>query len=1357
MSPLFFYLNGTPVTLENPDPDTTLLQYVRSVGLTGTKLGCAEGGCGACTVVVSSYDRVEKTIKHCSVNACLAPLCSVDGKHVITIEGIGNSKNPHPVQERIALSHGSQCGFCTPGIAMSLYALLRNNPTPTQEEVEESFDGNLCRCTGYRPILAAARTFASQGCCKTRSGIVNGNGDCSENASCCKSNTGINGSECSKPSTAKGCCRLNGSSGGCCLEDDVNGLRDISNFPKIEFRKYDSTQELIFPPALVKYNPALQSFKGRLTQWFRPVTVAELVSLKREYPTAKIVAGNTEVGVETKFKHVEYPVQIYAGDIPELRHVELGEDGLRVGANVTLARFQIALEEAIKECPREKTEGFSALLENLRWFAGHQIRNVATPAGNIATASPISDLNPVFVATGSVVTCVSSSPDSDVPVERTLSLTEFFKGYRRTALNPGEILTNVFVPYTRSGEFVRAYKQAKRKDDDIAIVNAGMRAWVVDGKVRECCLAFGGMGPTTITAKAASKMLIGKDWSEIKPLTEEICGLLSQDMPLNFSSPGGMPTYRAALAYSFFFRFWNDVAYKLGHESLVDTSMLQDLNREVSSSKTDIGDMSQNTGVLGQPIPHVAAMKQVTGEAIYIDDIPKQVGELYGALVMSEKAHAKILSVDPSEALEMEGVVAYYGADDIPGINGWGHPTPDEEIFASKEVHCVGQSIGVILAENQTIAQRAARKVKVEYEVLPHVVTIEEAIEANSFYPFNRTINRGDIDEGFAQAAHVFEGELHIGGQEHFYLETQASIVIPKGEDNEMEIHASTQNATETQMVIASALGIAAHKVVCKVRRLGGGFGGKETRSIPLTAALAIGAHHSKRPVRCMLDRDEDMLVSGQRHPFLGKWKVGVSSEGKVLALDLKLYNNGGWSCDLSHAVMERAMSHSDNCYFIPHVRVQGRVCRTNIHSNTAFRGFGGPQGMFICEAWMHEVADRLGMDLVQFKEINMYREGQYTHFNQELKDWHIPEIWRQLKASSEYERRRREVDEFNATSRWKKRGLSLIPTKFGISFTALHMNQAGALVHIYNDGSVLLSHGGTEMGQGLHTKMIQVCAAVLDIPVSAVHIMETATNTVANTSPTAASASSDLNGMAVKDACEQLKRRLAPYREKMPNATLKELAHAAYMDRVNLSAQGFYATPDIGYDWQTNSGMLYYYFTLGAACVEVEVDVATGEHVTVRADIVMDVGRSLNRAIDMGQVEGAFVQGAGWCTMEETLFFPDGRLFTRGPGNYKLPGFRDIPRDFRVSILKGVEYKHLKTIASSKGVGEPPLFLGSGVYFAIRDAVKSARKDAGVTEPVRIDSPATPERVRLACGDGFVTMAQVERREGEKPWVVQF
>jgi xanthine dehydrogenase/oxidase len=1144
-------------------------------------------------------------------------------------------------------------------------------------------------------------------------------------------------------------------SGGCCKDGAEGDSQPIKRFTPPGFIEYKPDTELIFPPALRKHEFKPLAFGSKRKRWYRPVTLQQLLEIKSVYPSAKIIGGSTETQIEIKFKGMQYTASVFVGDIEELRQFSFHDDYLEIGGNVVLTDLEKICRDAIKHYGPVRGQSFAAILKQIKYFAGRQIRNVGTPAGNLATASPISDLNPVFVATNTTLVAKSLEKTTEIP------MSEFFKGYRATALPPDAIIASLRIPVSKEkGEYIRAFKQAKRKDDDIAIVNAALRVSLDDDfVVKSANLVYGGMAPITTSAKKTQEYLTGKKLTDPETL-EGVMNALDEDFDLRFGVPGGMATYRKSLAMSFFYKFYHEILAEIKAEETVDvdTQAIGEIERIISTGQKDHDASKAYTQkILGSERPHVAALKQCTGEAQYTDDIPVQKNELYGCMVLSTKAHARLLSVDPSPALDLPGVVDWVDHRDLasPEANWWGAPSCDEVFFAVDEVFTAGQPIGMIVADTAKHAEHAVRAVKVEYEDLPAIFTIEEAIEKDSYFNHFRHIEKGDTEKAFEEADHVFEGVVRMGGQEHFYLETQACLAVPKPEDGEMEIFSSTQNPAETQAYVAKVTGVAANKIVTRVKRMGGGFGGKETRSVQLAGIVATAANKTRHPVRCMLNRDEDIMTSGQRHPFLAKWKVGVNKDGKLQALDADVFCNGGWSQDLSGAVVERSLSHIDNVYHIPNIHVRGRVAKTNTVSNTAFRGFGGPQGMFIAETYMEEVADRLGIPVEKFREMNMYgpETGMVTHFNQEIKDWYVPLMYKQVQEESKYAERREAIEEFNRTHRWNKRGLALIPTKFGISFTALFLNQAGALVHIYHDGSVLVAHGGTEMGQGLHTKMTMIAAEALKVPQENVFISETATNTVANTSSTAASASSDLNGYAIWNACEQLNERLQPYREKLgPDATMKDIAHAAYFDRVNLSAQGYYRTPDIGYVWGANTGQMFFYFTQGVTAAEVEIDTLTGDWTCRQADIKMDVGRSINPAIDYGQIEGAFIQGQGLFTTEESLWHrASGQIFTRGPGNYKIPGFRDIPQVFNVSLLKDVEWENLRTIQRSRGVGEPPLFMGSAVFFAIRDALKAARAEFGEHEVLSLRSPATPERIRVSCADPILKRAWVEPEEGER------
>ena len=648
---LRFYLNGTKVEIDSVsiDPEITLLEYLRGIGLTGTKLGCAEGGCGACTVVVSQQNPTTKKLYHASVNACLAPLVSVDGKHVITVEGIGNVKDPHPAQERIAMGSGSQCGFCTPGIVMSLYALLRNESDPSELEVEEAFDGNLCRCTGYRPILDAAQTF-------------------SKNKACGKATANGGG----------GCCMENGNGDaptGCCMDkkNGVNGDQPIKRFTPPGFIEYNPETQLIFPPALTKHQFKPLAFGNKRKRWYRPVTLNQLLEIKSVYPSAKIIGGSTETQIEIKFKAMQYTASVYVGDIAELRQYNFKDDHLEIGGNVVLTDLEDICLKAVDHYGPVKGQPFKAIHKQIRYFAGRQIRNVGTPAGNLATASPISDLNPVFVATNTVLVAKSLDEETEIP------MSQFFKGYRTTALAPDAIIASLRIPVAQEkGEYLRAYKQAKRKDDDIAIVNAALRVSLSETHVVESVdLVYGGMAATTTAAREAVSYLKGKTWTDPATL-EGVMNALENDFDLRFGVPGGMATYRKSLAFGFFYRFYHEVLSDVGVKaSGIDQDVRGEIEREISTGKKDHeATQAYEQRILGKANPHVAALKQCTGEAQYTDDIPVQKNELYGVMVLSSKAHAKILEVDHEAAMNLPGVVEWVDRHDLPSpeANWWGAP-----------------------------------------------------------------------------------------------------------------------------------------------------------------------------------------------------------------------------------------------------------------------------------------------------------------------------------------------------------------------------------------------------------------------------------------------------------------------------------------------------------------------------------------------------------------------------------------------------------------------------------------------------------------------------------------------------------
>jgi xanthine dehydrogenase large subunit len=748
----------------------------------------------------------------------------------------------------------------------------------------------------------------------------------------------------------------------------------------------------------------------------------------------------------------------------------------------------------------------------------------------------------------------------------------------------------------------------------------------------------------------------------------------------------------------------------------------------------------------GRPHFHESARAQVAGGATYIDDIPEVRGTLHAAPILSTVARGRLLGVDTGEALKMDGVQGVVLARDNPGDPILPTFVHDEPIFARDKVEFVGQVIGVVVADTVMQARRAARKVKLEIEALPAIIDVREAVKAQSFVLPPVTVRRGQPEQGMARAPHRLSGSLEVGGQEHFYLEGQVGYALPLEQDN-WWIYSSTQHPGEVQHWVAHALGLDSSAVKVECRRMGGGFGGKETQAGHIAVWAALAARKFRKPVKLRLDRDDDFMVTGKRHPFAYDYEVGFDDDGRILGLKLMLAANCGWTADLSGPVADRAVFHVDNAYFLGDVEIVSYRCKTNVQSHTAFRGFGGPQGMIVTEAILGDIARALGQDALDVRKVNLYgiTERNVTHYDMAVEDNILDPLITRLEQTSRYRARRAEIERWNAQSPVLKRGLAITPVKFGISFTATFFNQAGALVHVYTDGSVQVNHGGTEMGQGLHTKVCQIVADELGIPFEKVRISATDTSKVPNASATAASSGTDLNGRAAQFAARQVRQRLAEYvadKQKCkpeqvifaqgqvsgPEAvmTWEQLLDDAYKSRVQLWSDGFYKTPKIHYDKHTLTGRPFYYFSYGAACTEVAIDTLTGENRVLKVDILHDVGTSINPAIDIGQIEGGFIQGMGWLTTEQLVWNDQGHLATHAPSTYKIPATGDVPEHFRVELWP--EPNREDNVGGSKAVGEPPFMLAISVWEALRDAAASARGG-----PVHMDAPATAENVLKA------------------------
>ena len=1224
-------VNGVSRRIEAEPAHRSLLTWLRSEGLTGTKEGCAEGDCGACTVVVVERDQ-KNAPTYRAINACIALLPSMAGREVWTVEGLREAYGDlHPVQSAMVENYGSQCGYCTPGFVMSMFeGYYRDEKDPAK--IGEQLHGNLCRCTGYRPIRDAM-TAALEAPRK---------------------------------------------------KDDLFQLRlkkDVAPVKAVEHPGFS-----------------------------RPTTIDALCKVLAEHLDAELLAGATEIGVEINKKARHFPFLISTEGVPELQRVWKDDQGWHVGGAATLTQIEEALAGSIP-----------AIDKMLRVFASRQIRHRATLSGNIVTASPIGDMPPILLALDAEVVLKSVRGERRVPID------EFFTGYRKTVRARDEVVTEIFWPHPSKGVERKfdSYKVSKRRELDISIVAAAFVLDVKDGVIQRARLAYGGVAATPIRAKKTEAALVGLRASE--QAIARVLPILEQEAtPIDDVRAG--KDFRRGLVVSLFEKFVRGESSE-GQDALLDFAP-SEANHE-------------------KCLHHESAVGHVTGAAQYVDDeAQKRGGMLVLWPVMAPHAHARIRSIDTSAARAMPGVACVLTHEDIPGKNDVGAVRHDESLLAKDEVLFRGHIVACVVGDSYEQCRAAAEKVRVEYEPLPAILTIEDAIEKQSFHTQPHRIARGDAQVALANAPHVIDGAIHIGGQEHFYLESHAAWA-EAGDDGDIFISSSTQHPSEIQQVLSHLLGLPRNKIVVSAPRMGGGFGGKETQGNTWASLVALAALQTKRAVRVQLDRDVDMTLTGKRHPFFAKYEVGFDDDGKLLALRASLVSDGGWALDLSESICDRALFHIDNSYFIPNVDVSGRVGKTNNVSHTAFRGFGGPQGMVVIEDAIDRIARTLGMQPEEVRKKNLYEDGHTTHYEQKIEHCRIGQIWNELEESSEIANRRGEIAQFNLQNTHKKRGLAMTPVKFGISFTATLLNQAGALVLCYRDGSVQVNHGGTEMGQGLYTKMRGVAMRAFGLPESAVRVMKTRTDKVPNTSATAASSGADLNGQAVKNACDTIKERLEPVAAKMLGSadvrfeggrvhggggrsiTFEELCAQAYIEQVSMTATGYYRTPGIGYDRAKGRGKPFYYFAYGAAVSEVEVDALSGMKRVLRVDILHDVGDSLNAGVDRGQVEGAFVQGMGWLTSEELKWNAQGALMTHSASTYQIPAIGDAPRDFRVTLLDEAAAAQPGTIHGSKAVGEPPLMLAISVREAIRDAIAAFKP--GIVE---LPSPATHEAIYLTIRD---------------------
>ncbi|GMR30221.1 hypothetical protein PMAYCL1PPCAC_00416, partial [Pristionchus mayeri] len=1285
-SSITFFLNGNEVTVENPDPELTLTTFLRyKMHLTGTKLACEEGACGSCTVAIARWNEEEKRARFVSANACITPLYLVDGTLVLTVEGIGSQKRLHPIQERLASGNATQCGFCSPGFVMAAYALLRNNPTPTADEIRSALVGNLCRCTGYRPILEALESFAkpSGGCC------MGGGGVCP-----CKELKGEDSVPEKAPEIACG----------------------LVNYEQLQ--KFDESSEIIFPPKLIMQQdrrPTPLFLKGKRVELHCPTTLEWLSEVFTSLPK---IDNFVSTGILTRqnqsFNPSSDAVATWVGiqRIESLRKVDVADEEILIGSGLSISEFLSVVRTHCKTA--QYVETIEALYSK---YSSDQVRNMTSWSGSLATAAAKFDFCTLFLALNWRVRLLDLSSSS----YRTINADQHFAGEegRRTALKSSEVITALIVP-TSPTLRIASFKHGKRFGADDAVLNA---AASYDKESGRCRIAVGAYGKPILLEKSAQvaeqRLKSGKEAT----CSDEISTAVEEDFK-QFAAEKD-EEYKRSIAKAAITDMLAVLSGKSSGDGLTASREALEplqLYKAADESETPVG----------RPLRHAAADRHTTGEAQYVDDV--KIHDLkHAALVLSTEAHARILSIDASEALAVEGVLAYVDAKDIPA-SGMIRPglqpifplQDNTPVFADGVVEMVGQPIGCIVAEDVATARRAAKLVRVEYERLPAILTIDEAIAAKSYLSVKHEIfgqSQDEVDEALKASPILLEGECSIGGQEHLYMETQSSIVVP-AENDEWTVYTSSQSPSDAQYLCASILGIPSNNVVVKVKRLGGGFGGKGTGDRVPRGPAMVAANKIRKPVSCVLQRCDDVAATGKRHAALFKYRVGIDEEGKLLAIHVEEYLQGGYATDHSLSVAT-VIGYADACFRVPSMRGECWAMKTNTCSGTAFRAYGRPQTFFFMEAVMSRIAQRVGRPLNEVKKMNLAKEGDMALCGSRFNNFCLTECWREVERLSNFEKLQRECDEFNKTSPRIKRGVAISGTLQGLPVLGF-MEQGTALVQILLDGTVRVNVGTVEMGQGLNTKMIQIASSILKVPYEAVTIIEMATDKTANTVESGGSIGTDICGHAVKRACEKLLAGLQPYLEKF-DGDFKKALTPAWMDKVPLQASETVSFPKKEFNMPAGD---HPYFTSGAACVMVEMDGMTGEHRLKSVDIVMDVGDSVNPAVDIGQIEGGFMQGYGLTTSEELDYDDKGRITNGSVYSYKIPTVHMVPERFQVKLLeKGSNYPG--QIFRSKGIGEPPYLLATAVHSALRMAIDAYR---GKSDFLHLDSPLTAKRILSAC-----------------------
>jgi len=1322
-------VNGERYEAAGVDPSTTLLEFLRTrTPVRGPKLGCGEGGCGACVVLVSKYDPATDEVSESSVSSCLTLLHSVDRCSVTTSEGIGNIKDGyHPVQQRLSGFHASQCGFCTPGMCMSIFAALvkadkaADRPAPpagfsklTTSEAEKAISGNLCRCTGYRPIVDACKSFAADV-------------DLEDLGLNCFWKKGSEPAEVSK---------LPGYNSGA-----------VCTFP--EFLKSDINA------SVEQANNALVPISD--DGWYRPKSIDELHRLFEsnsfDENSVKIVASNTGSGVyKDQDLHDKY---IDIKGIPELSVINRSSKGIELGSVVSISKAIDVLSDG--------NLVFRKIADHLNKVASPFVRNTATIGGNIIMAQRLqfpSDIATVLLAAGSTVTIQVASK------RLCLTLEEFLQ---QPPCDSRTLLLSIFIPDRVSdGITFETFRAAPRPcGNAVSYVNSAFLARSSGGDhIEDICLAFGAYGADhAIRARKVEDFLKGK--SVTSSVILEAVQLLKET--ISPSEGTTHPEYRISLAVSFLFTFLSSLANSLNEATEINVPNGSYMNGVTNGSvehspvdhlKADINDLpirsrqemifNDEYKPVGKPMKKTGAELQASGEAVYVDDIPAPKDCLYGAFIYSTHPYAHVKGVNFKTSLASKKVITVITAKDIPtGGENIGSTFPmlgDEPLFADPVAEFAGQNIGVVIAETQRYAYMAAKQAVIDYStenLQPPILTIEDAIQRNSYFQVPPSLAPkpvGDYNQGMSEADHkIISAEVKLGSQYYFYMETQVALAIPD-EDNCITIYSSTQIPEVTQNVVARCLGIPFHNVRLITRRVGGGFGGKAMKAIHVACACAVAAFKLRRPVRMYLDRKTDMIIAGGRHPMKVKYSVGFKSDGKITALHLDLGINAGISPDVS-PLMPPAIIGALKKYNWGNLAFDAKVCKTNVSSKSAMRGPGDVQGSFIAEAIIEHVASALSVDTntIRRKNLHDYKSLAvfYGESAGEASTYSLATMFDKLASSPDYQHRAEMVEHFNRSNMWKKRGISCVPITYEV-----RLRPTPGKVSIMNDGSIAVEVGGVEIGQGLWTKVKQMTAFGLgqlctdggECLLDKVRVIQADTLSMIQGGFTGGSTTSETSCEAVRLSCAALVDRLKPIKESLEAKTgtveWSAIIAQASMASVNLSAHAYW-TPDPSFSS---------YLNYGAAISEVEVDVLTGATTILRSDLVYDCGQSLNPAVDLGQVEGAFVQGVGFFTNEEYATNSDGMVINDGTWTYKIPTVDTIPKQFNVELINSA--RDQKRVLSSKASGEPPLLLACSVHCAMREAIRAARKEFSVcTGPAnsavtfQMDVPATMPVVKELCG----------------------